>query len=264
MNNNKTILVTGSTSGIGLGIAKQFASNGYNVIVNGFADDDTVTNILAELTQLGAKFCEYVDADLMTNGGCAKLIKIAQDKAKVLGLNVDMLVNNAGMQYVAPIEEFSVEKWQQIINLNLSAAFYLSKCLVPSMKANGWGRIINIASTHGLVASGSKPAYVAAKHGIIGLTKALALELANTGITVNAVCPGWVLTPLVMQQIEAISKQDNISYQQAEQKLISEKQPMLKFNTPESIAAMVLFLVADHSQAITGSAMVMDGGWTAQ
>ena len=257
---SKIAAITGSTSGIGLGIAEKLASLVHRIMINGFASGEEIAAIKEKLLGLGAKAVEYFAADLSRPEECAALI--AATNTEFGGL--DILINNAGVQHVAPITKFSNEEWQKVINLNLSAAFYTMKSAVEIMQTKKWGRIINIASTHGLVASAQKPAYVAAKHGVIGLTKSVAVELANSGITVNAICPGWVLTPLVEKQIEVIAERESISYEQAKVKLLSEKQPMHKFNTPSNIGAMVAFLVSDAAEATTGAAMVMDGGWVAQ
>jgi 3-hydroxybutyrate dehydrogenase len=188
------------------------------------------------------------------------LIKATEQELGV----VDILVNNAGIQYVAPIEDFPDDKWDAIMAINLSAAFHAIKAAVPGMKKRGWGRIINIASSHGLVASREKVGYVAAKHGLVGLTKVVALENANSGVTCNAICPGWVLTPLVQKQIEAKAKEGGIPISKAEENLLSEKQPMLKFTSPEQIGALAVFLCGDAAATITGVPLSIDGGWTAQ
>lgn len=247
---NKTALITGSTSGIGLGIARILRNNGADIIINGFGDEAEIKKIQNEL---GAR---YINTDLSTEDG-------VRDLANQAG-TVDILVNNAGIQHTSPIENFPTEKWNLIIDLMLSAPFHLTKALLPAMQKNGWGRIINIASVHGLVASPNKSAYVSAKHGLIGLTKVTALENAEAGITCNAICPGWVLTPLVQKQIDAIAERDGISNDDARVKLLSEKEPTLDFTAPEDIGEMVAFLCSDAGRNITGSAYTMDGGWSAR
>ncbi|MBM3530153.1 MAG: 3-hydroxybutyrate dehydrogenase [Alphaproteobacteria bacterium] len=256
----KNAVVTGSTSGIGLGVARALAKDGANVLINGFGDK---AEIEAARTAIEKEFgvkAIYSGADMTKPAEIAAMIATAE---KSFG-SVDVLVNNAGIQHVAPIEEFPVEKWDAVIAINLSAAFHAMRAAVPGMKARKWGRIINTASAHGLVASGEKAAYVAAKHGLVGLTKVVALETANDGITCNAICPGWVLTALVERQIEARAKASGKSVEAESIALLSEKQPMHKFSTPESIAALAVFLCSDAAATITGSAYSIDGGWTAQ
>jgi 3-hydroxybutyrate dehydrogenase len=256
----KTAIVTGSTSGIGLGIARALAAEGANVMLNGFGDAAQIQAAREELDALGAGKAGYHAADMSKPAEIADLI--ARTAAAFGG--VDILVNNAGIQHVAPVEAFPIDRWDAIIAVNLSSAFHTIRAVLPLMKAAGWGRIINIASTHGLVASAGKTAYVAAKHGIIGLTKAVALEAANTGVTCNAICPGWVLTPLVQQQIEARAAAAGITAEQATHALIGEKQPQLQFTTPEQLAALALFLCSPAASNMQGSSFVSDGGWTAQ
>ena len=248
---NKTALITGSTSGIGLGIARILHAKGANIILNGFGDTDEIEKIRGELD------ARYINTDLSTPDGVKQLITEAGQ--------VDILVNNAGIQHTDPIEKFPTEKWDLIMALMLTAPFHAIKGVLPSMRENGWGRIINIASVHGLVASPYKSAYVSAKHGLIGLTKVTALETAeDSGITCNAICPGWVLTPLVQKQIDAIAEKDEISGDEARIKLLSEKEPTLDFTTPEDIGEMVAFLCSDAARNITGSAYSMDGAWSAR
>ena len=256
MLNGKTALVTGSTSGIGLGIALELAKQGANIILNGFGDH---AGPKAEVEALGVKV-GYSGADMSKPAEIATMIDYANTEFG----GVDILVNNAGIQYVAPIEEFPIEKWDSIIAINLSAAFHATRLVIPGMRAKNWGRVISVASAHGLVGSAQKVAYVAAKHGIVGLTKAVALETATTGVTVNAICPGWVLTPLVQAQIEARAKKEGKTVEQANNELLAEKQPMLKFSTPEGIGALAVFLAGDAAATITGSSYSIDGGWTAQ
>ncbi len=257
---NKVALVTGSTSGIGLGIARAFAAAGANVMLNGFGDKALIDKLLAEFESQHKVSAAHSAADMSKPDEIAGMIAHA---TRELG-SVDILVNNAGIQHVAPVEEFPVEKWDAVIAINLSAAFHAIRAALANMKARNWGRIINIASTHGLVASAQKAAYVAAKHGILGLTKVVALETATSGITCNAICPGWVLTPLVQKQIDDRAAREKISPDAAKMKLLGEKQPSLEFATPEEIAAAALFLCSPAAAQIRGIALPVDGGWTAQ
>ncbi len=255
----KTAIITGSTSGIGLGIARRLAGAGANILLNGFGAAAAIDAIKAELSALGAKV-SYSPADLTKAEQVRAMV--AQAVSELGG--ADILVNNAGIQHVAPIEEFPDDKWDAIIALNLSATFHAVKAALPAMKAKGWGRIVNIASAHGLVGSPHKAAYVAAKHGLVGLTKVIALETANDGVTANAVCPGWVLTPLVEQQIADRARANGSSVEQERVALLSEKQPMHQFSTPDNLGDLVLFLASDAAASITGAALSVDGGWTAQ
>ena len=252
----KTALVTGSTSGIGLGIALAFAQKGANVMLNGFGDSE---GPLAQVRAFGGKV-GYHGADMSKPAEIEDMVHQCQAQ---LG-SLDILVNNAGIQYVANVEDFPAERWDAIIAINLSSAFHAMRVALPAMKQRGWGRVINVASTHGLVASAGKSAYVAAKHGIIGLTKAAALECATGGVTVNAICPGWVLTPLVQKQIDARSANEGISVDEAKRQLLAEKQPSLRFTTPEQLAELALFLCSPAADNVLGVAWNMDGGWTAQ
>jgi 3-hydroxybutyrate dehydrogenase len=256
----KVALVTGSTSGIGLGIARALAGAGANVLLNGFGDKALIDKLVAELRTEHKVEVDYSGADMSRPAEIAAMVAQA---ARELG-GVDILVNNAGIQHVATVEEFPVERWDAVIAINLSAAFHAIRAALPQMKARKWGRIINIASTHGLVASAQKAAYVAAKHGILGLTKVVALETATTGVTCNAICPGWVLTPIVQQQIDAIAARDKLAPDAARMKLLGEKQPSLEFATPEQIGAAALFLCSQAAAQIRGIALPIDGGWTAQ
>ena len=256
----KAALVTGSTSGIGLGIARQLAGQGADLMLNGFGD----AAYIAELCQsLSAEFGVRV----AHNG--ADMSKPEEIEAMVAATEaaygrLDVLVNNAGIQHVAPVDAFPVERWDAVIAINLSAVFHGTRAALPGMKARGWGRVINIASVHGLVASVNKSAYVAAKHGVIGLTKVTALELAETNITCNAICPGWVLTPLVQKQIDALAASRNLSVEEAGRELLSEKQPSKSFVTPEQLGELAVFLCSDAAGNMRGVALTMDGGWTAQ
>ncbi|HZS82776.1 MAG TPA: 3-hydroxybutyrate dehydrogenase [Stellaceae bacterium] len=256
----KAAIVTGSTSGIGLGIATALAAEGCKLMLNGFGDKAEIEKLRAGLAERHGVEVAYSPADMAKPAEIREMVAAAERR---LGA-VDILVNNAGIQFVAPIEEFPEEKWDQIIAINLSAAFHAIKAAVPGMARRRWGRIINIASAHGLVASERKAAYVAAKHGIVGLTKVVALDHANDGITCNAICPGWVLTPLVQKQIEARAKAEGLAVDKAKEELLKEKQPMLQFSTPEQIGALALFLCSDAAATITGTTHAIDGGWTAQ
>lgn len=256
----KTAIVTGSTSGIGLGIAEALAAEGAHLVLNGFGTPEEVEAAKAAVTKAGAQKVGYNVADMSKPAEIAAMI---QSVEKEFGA-VDVIVNNAGIQYTSLIEDFPVEKWDAIIAINLSAVFHGSKAALPGMKARKWGRIINIASAHGLVASATKSAYVAAKHGVVGLTKVTGLECAGTGVTANAICPGWVLTPLVQKQIDAIAAKEGLSNEQASIKLLSEKQPSKAFVTPAQLGQLAVFLCSDAAAQITGTAISMDGGWTAQ
>ncbi|HSN33332.1 MAG TPA: 3-hydroxybutyrate dehydrogenase [Ideonella sp.] len=252
----KTALVTGSTSGIGLGVARALARQGANVVLNGFGDS---TGPKAEVGAFGTRV-GYHGADMSKPAEIEAMMAYA---AAEFG-GVDVLVNNAGIQHVAPVETFPAERWDAIIAINLSSAFHTTRLAIPGMRARSWGRIVNIASTHGLVASAQKSAYVAAKHGIVGLTKAVALETATTGITVNAICPGWVLTPLVQKQIDDRAAREKISADAASRALLGEKQPSLQFTTPEQLGELAVFLCSPAADNVRGVAWAVDGGWTAQ
>ena len=256
----KAAVVTGSTSGIGQAIAIAFAREGCNVMLNGFGDAAAIEKQRVDMeAKCGVKVA-YHGADMSKPQQIADMIV----KAQAAFGGVDILVNNAGIQFVAPIEDFPPEKWDAIIAINLSATFHAIRAALPLMKQRKWGRIVNIASTHGLVASAQKVAYVAAKHGIVGLTKVVGMECADTGVTCNAICPGWVLTPLVQAQIDARAKAENISVQTASDDLLREKQPQLKFTTTEQIAGLAVFLCSDTASNMQGTQLVSDGGWTAQ
>jgi 3-hydroxybutyrate dehydrogenase len=256
----KTALVTGSTSGIGLGCARALAAEGANLVINGFGDAQSIEAIRRELETASEGGAIYSAADLTDPEAIAAMMDAA---ASSFG-GIDILINNAGVQHVAPIDQFPIEKWDLIIALNLSAAFHTIRLALPAMKAKGWGRIINIASAHGLVASPFKVAYVAAKHGVLGMTKVAAIELANTGVTVNAICPGWVLTPLVQKQLEDRAKARGTTVEQETHAFVTEKQPMAQFSTPAGIGGLAVFLCSDAAKTITGVPLSIDGGWTAQ
>ncbi|MFW9621429.1 MAG: 3-hydroxybutyrate dehydrogenase [Macromonas sp.] len=256
MLNNKTALVTGSTSGIGLGIAKSLARRGANIVLNGFGNVEAAQ---AELEALGVQVL-YHGADMSKPAEIEAMMAAA---AARFG-RVDVLVNNAGIQHVAAVEAFPVERWDSIIAINMSSAFHTTRLALPAMKEANWGRIINVASAHGLVASVNKSAYVAAKHGIVGLTKVVALETATTGITCNAICPGWVLTPLVQKQLDDKAAAQGISNEEATQQLLREKEPSLQFTTPEELGELAVFFCSPAGNNVRGVAWAMDGGWTAQ
>jgi 3-hydroxybutyrate dehydrogenase len=252
----KTALVTGSTSGIGLGIAKALAAQGANIVLNGFGD---VEGPQSEIAALGVKV-SYHGADMSKPAE----IEAMMAHVKATFGKVDILVNNAGIQHVARIENFPPERWDAIIAINMSSAFHATRLALPDMQAHNWGRIINVASIHGLVASAEKSAYVAAKHGVIGLTKVTALENATTGITCNAICPGWVLTPLVQKQVDAKAAALGLTNEEATKLLLGEKEPSMQFTTPEEIGALAVFFCSPAGNNVRGVAWNMDGGWTAQ
>jgi 3-hydroxybutyrate dehydrogenase len=252
----KTALVTGSTSGIGLGLAKALAGQGANIVMNGFGDvDAAVTQVKALGVQVS-----YHGADMSKPAEIEAMVRHAES---TFG-SVDILVNNAGIQHVARVENFPPERWDAVIAINLSSAFHASRFALPGMQARNWGRILNIASVHGLVASAEKAAYVAAKHGLVGLTKVTALENATSGVTCNAICPGWVLTPLVQKQVDAKAAALNISNDEAKRQLLAEKEPSLQFTTPEELGALAVFLCSAAADNVRGVAWNMDGGWAAQ
>lgn len=256
----KTALVTGSTSGIGLGIAKALAREGANVVLNGFGDvDGPRAEVLAAGQAAGAQVA-YHGADMSRAADIEDMMKYA---AAQFG-RVDILVNNAGIQHVANVEDFPVEKWDAILAINLSSAFHTTRLALPAMKAADWGRIVNVASVHGLVGSAQKSAYVAAKHGIVGFTKVTALETAATGVTCNAICPGWVLTPLVQKQVDAKAAEHGLSNEDATRLLLGEKEPSMQFTTPEELGGLAVFFCSPAANNVRGVAWNMDGGWAAQ
>ena len=252
----KTALVTGSTSGIGLGIAKALARQGANIVLNGFGDNQGPR---AEIAALGVKV-GFHGADMSKPSEIEAMMAYA---AADFG-RVDILVNNAGIQHVARIEDFPVERWDAIIAINLTSAFHATRLALPAMREADWGRIINVASVHGLVASAEKSAYVAAKHGIVGLTKVTALENATTGVTCNAICPGWVLTPLVQKQVDAKAAALGISNDEAKKVLLGEKEPSMQFTTPDELGELAVFFCSSAGKNVRGVAWTMDGGWIAQ
>jgi 3-hydroxybutyrate dehydrogenase len=256
----KTAIVTGSTSGIGLGIAEALAAQGADLVLNGFGDSAGIERLRAELAERHGARVVYSGADMSKPDQIRGMVEQA---TRELG-RVDVLVNNAGIQHTAPIHEFPDERWDAIIAVNLTAAFHATKAALPGMLERGWGRLINIASAHGLVASAEKGAYVAAKHGLVGLTKVVALETARTGVTCNAICPGWVLTPLVQKQIDDRAANEGIPVERAKLELLGEKQPSLEFVTPEQLGGLAVFLCSPAADQIRGQALLMDGGWTAQ
>ena len=256
----KSAVVTGSTSGIGLGIARAFAAQRANVVLNGFGDARDIESLRAQLmTEHGVKVV-YSAADMSKPADIAAMC--AKAKAEFGG--IDILVNNAGIQHVAPVDEFPIEKWDAIIAINLSSVFHATRAALPMMKAKKWGRVINIASAHGLVASPFKSAYVAAKHGVLGFTKSLALEVAEQGITANSICPGYVLTPLVEKQIDDQAKMHGIPRENVIRDVLLAPQPNKQFVKIEEVAALALYLASDAAAAITGAALSIDGGWTAR
>ena len=252
----KTALVTGSTSGIGLGLAKALAAQGANIVMNGFGEVDAA---VAQVKALGVQV-SYHGADMSKPAEIETMVR----HAEVTFGGVDILVNNAGIQHVARVENFPPERWDAVIAINLSSAFHASRFALPGMQVRNWGRILNIASVHGLVASAEKSAYVAAKHGLVGLTKVTALENATSGVTCNAICPGWVLTPLVQKQVDAKAAALDISNEDAKRQLLAEKEPSLQFTTPEELGALAVFLCSAAADNVRGVAWNMDGGWAAQ
>jgi 3-hydroxybutyrate dehydrogenase len=260
MLSGKTALVTGSTSGIGLGIARCLAEQGANIVFNGFGDAQQIEKLHTDVAREFGVRTAYHNADMSKPAEIEAMMKFAADKFG----GVDVLVNNAGIQHVANVEDFPAERWDAIIAINLTSAFHTTRLALPGMKQKNWGRIINLASVHGLVASAGKSAYVAAKHGLVGLTKATALENAQTGVTCNAICPGWVLTPLVQKQVDDRAAREGIPTEQAKKELLMEKQPSGEFVTPEDLGALAVFLCSPAANQVRGVAWNMDGGWAAQ
>ena len=256
----KVALVTGSTSGIGHGIAVALAAEGAGIMLNGFGDAAQIEALRAGMAAEHGVGVAYSGADISKPDQIAAMV--AETEAKLGSL--DILVNNAGIQFTANVEDFPIERWDAIIAINMSGVFHGMKAAIPGMKKRGWGRIINIASAHGLVASPQKVAYVAAKHGVLGMTKVAAIELANHGVTVNAICPGWVLTPLVQKQLEDKAKQEGTTVEEQKHRFLTEKQAMAEFSTPEEIGALTVFLCSDGAKTITGAPLSIDGGWVAQ
>jgi 3-hydroxybutyrate dehydrogenase len=255
----KTALVTGSTSGIGLGIAEALAARGANIVLNGLGERAEVERLRARIADQHRVAVKYDAADMSKPDSIKAMIESA---AAELG-GIDVLVNNAGIQFVAPVEDFPVEKWDAILAINLTAAFHTTRLAVPRMKKNGWGRIVNIASAHALVASPYKAAYVAAKHGIAGFTKTIALEVAEQGVTVNAICPGYVWTPLVEKQIPDTARARGLTEEQVKRDVLLAAQPTKKFVTVGEVAELTAFLASDAAASITGAILPVDGGWTA-
>ena len=256
----KVALVTGSTSGIGLGIARAFAHEGADLMLNGFGDPAQIETLRAGLASEFGIRAAYSGADIGKPDQIAAMVATTEETFGSL----DILVNNAGIQFTANVEDFPTERWDAIIAINLSGVFHGMKAAIPGMKRRGWGRIINIASAHGLVASPQKVAYVAAKHGVLGMTKVAAIETANHGITVNAICPGWVLTPLVQRQLEDHAKQEGTDVATQKHRFLTDKQAMAEFSTPEQMGALAVFLCSEGAKTITGAPISIDGGWVAQ
>ena len=256
----KTAIVTGSTSGIGLGVARALGGAGAKLMINGFGDAAEIETLRAGLEREFGVRVAYSGADMSKPEQVRAMVQAAIDQ---LG-SADILVNNAGIQHTASVDTFPPERWDAVLAINLSSAFHAIQGALPGMKARNWGRIVNVASVHGLVASVDKSAYVAAKHGLIGLTKVVALETAKTGVTCNAICPGWVLTPLVQKQIDARAAREGIPVERAKAELLSEKQPSGDFATPEQIGALCVFLCSDAAAQIRGAALPVDGAWLSQ
>lgn len=256
----RVAVVTGSTSGIGEGIARMLARAGADIVLNGFGPPERIEALQREIADEAGVRVVYSPADMRRASEIEALIRLAEDRFG----SVDILVNNAGIQHVAPVEDFPPEKWDDVLAINLTSCFHAIRFALPAMRRNGWGRIVNIASVHGLVASAQKAAYVAAKHGLVGLTKVVGLETAQSPVTCNAICPGWVATPLVKAQIEDRAKREGKPVEAAERDLLAEKQPSLQFVTPEQLGGMVVFLCSPAAEQMRGQVISMDGGWSAQ
>ena len=256
---SQAVLITGSTSGIGLAIAHCFARAGYAVMLHGLASPEEGQALCEQFAPYAGN-AGFSNADISSEAGCAQLVA---ETREAVG-NPSVLVNNAGVQFTAPAHEFPADKWHQILSINLSAGFFLARDLLPAMRAANWGRIINIASVHGLVASAEKAAYCAAKHGLVGLTKVLALENADCNITANAICPGWVETPLIQPQIENIAREQSLDMEAARAQLVGAKQPMPRTTNPDAIGELALYLCGEFASTITGASLPVDGGWSAQ
>ncbi len=256
----RTALVTGSTSGIGLGIARALAAQGANIVFNGFGDAQAIAALQDDTAREFGVRTVHHNADMSKPAEIEAMMTFATEQFG----GVDILVNNAGIQYVANVDEFPIEKWDAIIAINLTSAFHTSRLALPAMKAKNWGRIINLASAHGLVGSAGKSAYVAAKHGLVGLTKVTALETARTGVTVNAICPGFVLTPLVQKQVDDRAAKEGLTNEEAKHALLADKQPSGDFVTPEQLGGLAVFLCSDAAKEVRGAAWNVDGGWVAQ
>lgn len=256
----KVALVTGSTSGIGLGIAQRLAAAGADIVLNGFGEPGEIDALVQGIGRRHGVRVSYQAADLSRADEATALVDNA---TRALG-RVDIIVNNAGIQHVSSVQDFPLDKWELVMAINLTAVYLTTKAVLPQMLERNWGRVINIASVHGLVASVDKSAYVASKHGVVGLTKVTALETAETGITCNAICPGWVLTPLVQKQIDALAEREKLSEEKARVQLLAEKQPSLAFTSPEQLGGLAVFLCSDDAAQMTGVTLPVDGGWTAR
>jgi 3-hydroxybutyrate dehydrogenase len=256
----KVAIVTGSTSGIGLGIAEALAAAGSDLVLNGLGDPQAIEELRQRTAREHGVRVTYSGADMMRPDEIVGMVETATREHG----RVDIVVNNAGIQHVAPVHEFPIERWDAVIAINLTAPFHATRAALPQMLARNWGRIVNIASAHGLVASAEKSAYVASKHGMLGFTKTVALETATTGVTCNAICPGWVLTPLVQRQIDDLAAREKLSPDEARVRLLGEKQPSLEFTTPEQLGGLAVFLCSDTAANIRGAAVPVDGGWLAQ
>ncbi|MFZ1416548.1 MAG: 3-hydroxybutyrate dehydrogenase [Defluviicoccus sp.] len=260
MLNGKVALVTGSTSGIGLGIATSLAADGADIVLNGFGEAKAIEALQKELAKAHGVKVTYSSADMTKPAEIAGMIETATREHG----HVDIVVNNAGIQHVSPVQDFPADRWDAVMMINLTAPFLVTRAVLPQMLKRNWGRIINIASVHGLVASVDKSAYVASKHGLMGFTKGVALETATTGVTCNAICPGWVLTPLVQKQIDALAERESLSPDDATIKLLGEKQPSLQFTMPDQLGALAVFLCSEGASNIRGIGIPVDGAWSAQ